>query len=139
MFYSLQWKKAYVSNIDILQSKNYYNPQCAVRKRVDHPLFHCVIRIKVFEEDLIQDITMARGTERNTLIRLQRNVVCLALCLTFGVVFSKPGMQVINNTYDLVTSSLFSWSHSAKVKCQDMWVLLMYQSSKYFESMLNIV
>ena len=58
---------------------------------------------------------MARGTERDTLIRLQRNVVCLALCLTFGVVFSKPGMQLMNEAYDIVTTSIFSWPETAKV------------------------
>ena len=61
---------------------------------------------------------MARGTERDTLIRLQRNVVCLALCLTFGVVFSKPGMQLMNEAYDIVTTSIFSWPETAKVTKQ---------------------
>ena len=59
---------------------------------------------------------MARGGTRDTLVRLQRNVVCLALCLTFGVVFSKPGMQVMNDAYDIITSSIFSWPESAKVR-----------------------
>ena len=59
---------------------------------------------------------MARGETRNTLVRLQRNVVCLALCLTFGVVFSKPGMQAMNDAYDVITSSIFSWPESAKVR-----------------------
>ena len=58
---------------------------------------------------------MARGGERDTLIRLHRNVVCLAVCLTFGVVFSKPGIEVMNNAYDVITSSIFSSSQSAKV------------------------
>ena len=59
---------------------------------------------------------MARGETRNTLVRLQRNVVCLALCLTFGVVFSKPGMQVMNDAYDVIKSSIFSWPESSKVR-----------------------
>ena len=58
---------------------------------------------------------MARS-ERGTLLRLQRNVVCLAVCLTFGIVFSKPGIEVMNSAYDVITSSLFSPSRSAKVR-----------------------
>ena len=58
---------------------------------------------------------MARGSERDTLLRLQRNVVCLVVCLTFGVVFSKPGIEVINSAYDVITSSIFSNSQNSKV------------------------
>ena len=58
---------------------------------------------------------MARGSERDTLLRLQRNVVCLVVCLTFGVVFSKPGIEVMNSAYDIITSSIFSNSQSSKV------------------------
>ena len=58
---------------------------------------------------------MARGSERDTLLRLQRNVVCLVVCLTFGVVFSKPGIEVMNSAYDIITSSIFSNSQNSKV------------------------
>ena len=58
---------------------------------------------------------MARGSERDTLLRLQRNVVCLVVCLTFGVVFSKPGIEVMNCAYDIITSSIFSNSQNSKV------------------------
>ena len=61
-----------------------------------------------------QNIKMARS-ERGTLLRLQRNVVCLAVFLTFGIVFSKPGIEVMNSAYDVITSSLFSPSQNAKV------------------------
>lgn len=57
---------------------------------------------------------MARGSERDTLLRLQRNVVCLVVCLTFGVVFSKPGIEVMNSAYDIITSSIFSNSQNSK-------------------------
>ena len=58
---------------------------------------------------------MARGSERDILLRLQRNVVCLVVCLTFGVVFSKPGIEVMNSAYDIITSSIFSNSQNSKV------------------------
>ena len=59
---------------------------------------------------------MARGGERDTLIRLQRNVVCLVVCLTFGVVFSKPGIQLMNDAYHLITSSFGSWANMTGVR-----------------------
>ena len=67
---------------------------------------------------------MARGSERDTLLRLQRNVVCLVVCLTFGVVFSKPGIEVINSAYDVITSSIFSNSQNSKVFLRNNMVFI---------------
>ena len=67
---------------------------------------------------------MARGSERDTLLRLQRNVVCLVVCLTFGVVFSKPGIEVMNSAYDIITSSIFSNSQNSKVFLRNNMVFI---------------